>query len=89
MLCFSPNRRITAHEALDHPYFSEYGYATLSLSPASTSTTSSQSIQSSNHSFDGLETSMGSLGEPRSCIDESVGSIGDISPSGKSGLRSD
>ena len=85
MLCFSPNRRITAHEALDHPYFSEYGYAPLSLSPASTSTTSSRSMRSSDHSSVGLDTSGGSLGGSFLSHDESVGSIGDISSSGKSG----
>ena len=80
MLCFTPNRRITAHEALDHPYFSEYGYAPLSLSPASSSTNSSRSMRSS-----GLDSSGGSLGGSFLSHDESVGSIGDVSSSGKSG----
>lgn len=89
MLCFTPNRRITAHEALNHPYFSEYGYAPLSSSPASTSTTSSRSMRSSDHSSVGLDSSGGSLGGSFLSHDESVGSIGDVSSSGTSGRRSD
>ena len=42
MLRFDPKKRITAHEALEHPYFSEYG-----CSPHDTSTSSSSAASSS------------------------------------------
>ena len=49
MLCFNPSQRITANEALLHPYFSEYGFSPLSFSP-SASSTSSRSMRTSDHS---------------------------------------
>merc|ERR1711963_121219 len=41
MLCFSPDKRITASEALLHPYFIESNYAPLSFSPSSSSRSTS------------------------------------------------
>jgi hypothetical protein len=57
-----------------------YNWNSLSLSPASSSTNSSRSMRSS-----GLDSSGGSLGGSFLSHDESVGSIGDVSSSGKSG----
>ena len=70
MLCFSPNNRITASEALLHPYFSEYGFEPLSFSPSSNSTRSmrssdaSSSFNSSFLSSSSHDESGGSLGDP-------------------------
>jgi len=47
MLTFDPKKRITAHEALAHPYFSEYG-----CSPHDTSTSSSSVASSSTRMSD-------------------------------------
>jgi len=47
MLRFDPKKRITAHEALAHPYFSEYG-----CSPHDTSTSSSSVASSSTRMSD-------------------------------------
>ena len=47
MLQFDPKKRITAHEALAHPYFSEYG-----CSPHDTSTSSSSAASSSTRMSD-------------------------------------
>eukprot|EP00090_Calanus_glacialis_P001341 TRINITY_DN1094_c0_g1_i1.p1 TRINITY_DN1094_c0_g1~~TRINITY_DN1094_c0_g1_i1.p1 ORF type:complete len:376 (-),score=50.41 TRINITY_DN1094_c0_g1_i1:496-1623(-) len=47
MLRFDPKKRITAHEALAHPYFSEYG-----CSPHDTSTSSSSAASSSTRMSD-------------------------------------
>lgn len=47
MLRFDPKKRITAHEALAHPYFSEYG-----SSPHDTSTSSSSVASSSTRMSD-------------------------------------
>eukprot|EP00095_Tigriopus_kingsejongensis_P009173 maker-scaffold145_size311916-snap-gene-1.9 protein:Tk09173 transcript:maker-scaffold145_size311916-snap-gene-1.9-mRNA-1 annotation:"cell division protein kinase 4" len=70
MLSFDPSERITASEALLHPYFSEYGFSPLSFSPASTSSRSMRSSDhssslnsSSNLSFSSHDESGGSLGE--------------------------
>jgi cyclin-dependent kinase 6 len=71
MLCFSPNSRITASEALLHPYFSEYGFEPMSFSPSSSSTGSrsmrtsdaSSSFNSSSLSFTSHDESGGSLGD--------------------------
>ncbi len=41
MLCFNPNQRITASEALVHPYFSDSGFSPLSFSPSSSSASTS------------------------------------------------
>ena len=51
MLCFNPNQRITANEALMHPFFRDYGFEPLSFSP-SASSTSSRSMRTSDHSSD-------------------------------------
>lgn len=47
MLCFNPNQRITASEALVHPFFRDSGFLPLQLSP-SASSTSSRSMRSSD-----------------------------------------
>ena len=54
MLCFNPHQRITASEALLHPYFSDSGFQPLSFSPASASSSSSRSMRTSDggHSSD-------------------------------------
>ena len=71
MLAFDPAQRITASEALVHPYFSEYGFAPLSLSPAASTSSSSRrsgesdansSLNSSGISFSSHDDSGGSLG---------------------------
>ena len=51
LLCFNPNQRLTASDALLHPYFSDYGFAPLSFSP-SASSTSSRSMRTSDQSSD-------------------------------------
>ena len=53
MLCFNPHQRITASEALLHPYFSDSGFQPLSFSPAASSS-SSRSMRTSDggHSSD-------------------------------------
>lgn len=69
MLCFSPNDRITASEALLHPYFSECGYEPMSFSPTSSSSRSmrssdaSSSFNSSALSFSSHDDSGASLGD--------------------------
>ena len=69
MLCFNPSDRITASDALLHPYFSEYGYQPLSFSPSSTSSRSmrssdaSSSFNSSALSFTSHDDSGASLGD--------------------------
>lgn len=70
MLTFDPSERITASEALLHPYFSDYGFSPLSFSPASSSSRSMRSSDhssslnsSSNLSFSSHDESGGSLGE--------------------------
>lgn len=73
MLCFSPNNRITASEALLHPYFSEYGFQPLTFSP-SASSSSSRSMRASDQS-----TSFDSSSLSFSSHDESGGSFGDMS----------
>ena len=70
MLCFSPSKRITASEALLHPYFSEYGFEPLSFSPSSSS--SSRSMRSSDAS-----SSFNSSFLSSSSHNESGGSMGD------------
>ena len=70
MLCFSPSKRITASEALLHPYFSEYGFEPLSFSPSSSN--SSRSMRSSDAS-----SSFNSSFLSSSSHNESGGSMGD------------
>ena len=70
MLCFSPSERITASEALLHPYFSEYGYEPLSFSPSSSSSRSMRTDSSFNSSILSF-----------SSHDDSGASLGDISGS--------
>ncbi len=48
MLCFNPHQRITASEALLHPYFSEYGFAPLSFSPNTSGSSASRSMRTSD-----------------------------------------
>lgn len=79
MLCFSPSKRITASEALLHPYFSECGYEPLSFSPSSSSSMSRTSMRSSDTSFN----SSASLSF--SSHDDSGASLGDMS--GSSGTQ--
>ena len=84
MLSFSSSNRITASDALLHPYFSDDGFAPLSFSPstsasASTSTrsmrTSDGSDRMTDRSFDSSLTF--------SSHDESGGSFADMSGSSK------
>jgi len=69
MLCFSPSDRITASDALLHPYFSDHGFAPLSFSPSSSSSRSmrssdaSSSFNSSALSFTSHDDSGASLGD--------------------------
>lgn len=43
MLAFDPSRRVTASEALQHPYFRDDGYAPVAFSPSSGSSSVSSS----------------------------------------------
>jgi serine/threonine protein kinase len=79
MLTFDPNRRITAHEALLHPYFANSGFSPLTFSP---STTSSSSASTSMRSDRSLDSSLGfsSPGGAGSAGEESSASmLGDTS----------
>lgn len=77
MLSFDPAQRITASEALVHPYFSEYGFAPLNLSSAAnTSGSSSGSSRSRMSDRDSFGSSMMSSSFTGS-HDESGGSLGD------------
>ncbi|CAB4055690.1 CDK6 [Lepeophtheirus salmonis] len=71
LLCFSTNRRLTAAEALQHPYFTDYGFEPITLSPSSSSsrsmrtsegTVSDRSLDSSSLSFSSHDDS--SWGKP-------------------------
>jgi len=70
MLCFSPSKRITASEALLHPYFSEYGFEPLSFSPSSSSSSRSMRTSDASSSFNSSFLSSSSH-------NESGGSMGD------------
>ncbi len=74
MLCFSPSKRITASEALMHPYFSEYGFEPMSYSPNTSASTSasSRSMRSSDGSFNASSLSFSSG-------HDDSGSLGDMS----------
>jgi len=80
MLTFNPSQRITAHEALLHPYFAESGLSPLSFSP---STGSSSSASTSMRSDRSMDSSLGfsSPGGAGSAGEESGGAsiLGDTS----------
>ncbi|XP_040583138.1 cyclin-dependent kinase 6 [Lepeophtheirus salmonis] len=70
LLCFSTNRRLTAAEALQHPYFTDYGFEPITLSPSSSSsrsmrtsegTVSDRSLDSSSLSFSSHDDSFGNM----------------------------
>ena len=79
MLCFSPSKRITASEALLHPYFSEYGFEPLSFSPSSSSSSRSMRTSDASSSFNSSflsssshNESGGSMGDPNQWTTRSV-----------------
>jgi serine/threonine protein kinase len=74
MLCFNPSDRITASDALLHPYFSEHGYAPLSFSPSSSSRSTSMRSSDASSSFNSSALSFTSH-------DDSGASLGDMSGS--------
>ena len=70
MLCFSPGRRITANEALMHPYFADYysdqpsggSGGDADTSGNSSSSLANRSMRSEDVSFSSHDESGGSLG---------------------------
>jgi len=52
MLSFNPSQRITAHEALLHPYFADAGLSPLSFSPSTASSSSASTSMRSDRSLD-------------------------------------
>ena len=76
MLVFDPKRRITAAEALVHPYFSQFGFSPGTSSPSSSSTLSSSrsSVRRSDQSDSSMnlshDTSGSSVGDS-SLLDKS------------------
>jgi serine/threonine protein kinase len=81
MLCFSTSRRITAAEALVHPYFSEFGFEPITMSPSTSSSVSSRSMRTSEGGASASDRSLDSSSLTFSSHDESgtSSSLGDLS----------
>eukprot|EP00096_Caligus_rogercresseyi_P003883 TRINITY_DN1770_c1_g1_i2.p1 TRINITY_DN1770_c1_g1~~TRINITY_DN1770_c1_g1_i2.p1 ORF type:complete len:402 (+),score=99.83 TRINITY_DN1770_c1_g1_i2:277-1482(+) len=73
LLCFSPSDRLTAAEALCHPYFTDYGFEPITLSP-NTSSSSSRSMRTSEGTISDRSLDSSSLSFSSS-HDESFGNM--------------